>query len=77
MAEGHKPHPLIQVMPHPWGTNDGMTQLIASGLQKGELLELFSVLPLRHLLGLMLGRKLVLKEGELLDKAFDILTSRG
>jgi hypothetical protein len=54
-----------------------MTQLIASGLQKGELLELFSMLPLRHLLGLMLGRKLVLKEGKLLDKAFDILTSRG
>jgi hypothetical protein len=25
----------------------------------------------------MLGRKLVLKEGKLLDKAFDILTSRG
>jgi hypothetical protein len=40
MAEGCKPHPLIQVMPHTWGTDDGVTQLGAPGLQKGELLKL-------------------------------------
>jgi hypothetical protein len=38
---------------------------------------LFSALPLRHLPGLMLRRKLALKENDLLDEAFDILVSRG
>jgi hypothetical protein len=64
-------------MPHPVGTDDGVVQLRASGLQKGELLKLLSALPLRHLPGLMLCCKLALKEGDLLDKAFGILTSRG
>jgi hypothetical protein len=71
------PRPLKHVMPHPWGTNDGMAQLRTSGLQKGELLKLLSVLPLRHLSGPMLSHKLALKEDDLLDKAFSILTCRG
>jgi hypothetical protein len=71
------PYPLIQVMPRPWGTDDGMAQLGAPGLQKGELLKLLSVLPLRRFSSLTLHRKLTLKEGDLLDKAFSILTSRG
>jgi hypothetical protein len=69
--------PLKHVMPHPWGTNDGMAQLGTSGLQKGEILKLLSVLPLRHLSVPMLCHKLALKEGNLLDKAFSILTCRG
>jgi hypothetical protein len=77
MAVGHKPHPLRLVMPHTWGTDDGMAHLGAPGLQKGELLKLLMVLPLRHLSGLMLLRKLTLKEGDLSDKAFSILMSRG
>jgi hypothetical protein len=77
MVEGHKPHPIRQVMRRPWGTDDDMTQLRDSGLQKGELLELLSALPLRHLPSLSLYLKLVLKEGDLPDKAFSILTSRG
>jgi hypothetical protein len=77
MAEGRKPHPLKQVMHHPWRTNDGMTQLGTPSLQKGDLLELFLALPLRHLLGLTLHCKLILKEGDLPGKGFDIFTSRG
>jgi hypothetical protein len=53
-------HPLRHVMPLPWETDDGMPQLRASGLQKVELLKLLSTLPLRHLLGLTLRRKLTL-----------------
>jgi hypothetical protein len=34
------------------------------------------MLPLRHFLGSTLPRKLVLKEGNLLGKAFDIFTGR-
>jgi hypothetical protein len=64
-------------MPHPWGTDDGMTQLGTSGLQKGELLELLSVLPLRHLPGPTLRHKLILKEGDLLGKALGIFMGRG
>jgi hypothetical protein len=77
MAEGCKPHPLRQVIPRPWGTDDGVMQLRALGLQKGELHKLFSVLPLRHLLSLTLRGKLVLKKGDLIGKAFGIITSRG
>jgi hypothetical protein len=76
MAEGHKLHPLRQVMPHPWGTNNGMAKLGALGLQKGELLKLL-LEPLGHLSGLMLHCKLALKEGNLPDKAFSILARRG
>jgi hypothetical protein len=32
MVEGRKPHPLKQVLPHLWGTNDGMTQVRTPGL---------------------------------------------
>jgi hypothetical protein len=77
MVEGHMPHPLRLVMPHTWGTDDGVAQLGALGLKKGELLKLLSTLPLRHLSGPMLRRKLTLKEGDLSDKTFDILMSRG
>jgi hypothetical protein len=54
-----------------------MTQLGTSGLQKGELLELLSVLPLRHLPGPTLRHKLILKEGDLLGKALGIFMGRG
>jgi hypothetical protein len=77
MAEGRKRHPLRQVMPHPRGTDDGIAQLRALGLQEGELLELLSALPLRHLLGTVLCRNLSFKESDLSGKAIDILTSRG
>jgi hypothetical protein len=77
MVEGHKPHPLRQVMSRPWETDDGMTQLRASSLPKGELLELFSALPLGHLPSLIVRGKLVLKKDDLTGKAFGILTSRG
>jgi hypothetical protein len=77
MAEGRKLHPLRQVMPRSWGTNDGMTQLETPGLQKGELPKLFSALPLRHLPSLTLRCKLIIKEGNLPGKAFDIFTGRG
>jgi hypothetical protein len=63
-------------MPCQWGTDDGVAQLGAPGLHKGELLELLLALPLKHLLGLTLHCKLALKEGDLLDKAFGILMSR-
>jgi hypothetical protein len=71
------PHPLTQVIPRSWGTDDGVAQLRASGLQKGELLNFFSVLPLSHLSGPMLSHKLALKEGDLPDETIVILTSRG
>jgi hypothetical protein len=77
MVEGRVPHPLRQVIPRLWGTDNGMAQLRARGLQTGELLELLSALPLRHLSSLTLYRKLALKKGKLRDKAFDILVSRG
>jgi hypothetical protein len=64
-------------MPRPWWTGDGMTQLRASSLQKGELLKLLSALPLRRLPDPTLRRKLTLKKANLLDKAFGILASRG
>jgi hypothetical protein len=64
-----------------------MAQLGALGLQKGELLNLLPVLPLRHLppmfgishrvrqaAGILL---IQLKEGDLPDMAFCILVSRG
>jgi hypothetical protein len=70
MAEGRMPHPLRQMMPCPWGTNDGVAHLRARGLQKGEPLKLLSLLPLRHLSDLTLHQKLALKEG-------GILMSRG
>jgi hypothetical protein len=89
---------LLPVIPHLWGTDNGMAYLRALGLQKGELLKLLPVLPNRHLppmlgishhftqdAGVLLGhlsgpallRKLALKEGDLLDKAFGILAGRG
>jgi hypothetical protein len=64
-------------MPRPRGTDDNVTQLKAPGLYKGELFELFSVLPLRHLPGLKLHRKLTLMENDLPDVVLSILTSRG
>jgi hypothetical protein len=70
------PHPLRQVIPRPRGTNNGMAQLRAPGLRRGELLKLLLALPLRHLSGPTLCCKLALKEGGLPEKAFDILTSR-
>jgi hypothetical protein len=77
MMKGRKPHPLGQVMPQPWGTNDIMAQLRTLGLQKGELLKLCLVLPLRHFPGPTLRRKLNLKEGHLSDKPLGILMSSG
>jgi hypothetical protein len=71
------PHPLKQVIPHPWENDDGMAQLGAPTLERGELLKLLSALPLRHLSSLMLRCKVALKEGDLPDKAFGILRSRG
>jgi hypothetical protein len=50
-----------------------MTQLRASGLLKGELLELLSMLPLRHLSSPMLRGELIVKKGDLMGKAFSIL----
>jgi hypothetical protein len=44
-------------MPRLWGTNDGMAQLRALGLQKGELLESCLALPLRHFPGLTFRTK--------------------
>jgi hypothetical protein len=64
-------------MPYLWGIDIGVAQLRASGLQKGELLKLLLMLPLRHLLGPTLRCKLILKEGDLPDKSFGILMSRG
>jgi hypothetical protein len=64
-------------MPSLWGIDDGMAQIRAPSLQKGELLKLLSALSLKHLLGWTLRHKLALKEGDLSDKAFGILTSRG
>jgi hypothetical protein len=58
-------------------TDDGMTLLRTSGLQKGELLEVCLVLPLRHLLGLTHHCKIILREGDLPSKAFSIFMSRG
>jgi hypothetical protein len=52
-----------------------MTQLGTPGMQKGVLLEPFLALPLRHLPVSMLYRKLVLKEGDLLGKAFSVFMS--
>jgi hypothetical protein len=77
MMKIRKPHLLRQVMPQPWGTNDGLAQLRVSGLQKGELLELCLALPLGLFPGPTLCCKLILKEGDLLDKALGILMSRG
>jgi hypothetical protein len=54
-----------------------MAQLRTPGLQKSELLKACLVLPLRHLLGLTLCRKLVLEEGDFPCKTFSVLTSRG
>jgi hypothetical protein len=65
------------VMPRPWGNDDGMTQLRTPGLSKGELLELFLALPLRHLPSPTLHRKLILKESDLPSKAFGIFTGKG
>jgi hypothetical protein len=64
-------------MPHPWGIDNGVAQLRALGLQKGELLKLLSMLPLRHLLGPTIHHKLALKQGDLSDKSFSILASSG
>jgi hypothetical protein len=77
------------VIPHPWGINNGMAQLGALGLQKGQLLKLLPMLDischvkqatgirLGQLSGLVLLRKLALKEGDLSNKAFCILASKG
>jgi hypothetical protein len=65
MTEGLEPHPLSQVMLHPWGTDDGMSHLGTLGLQKGELCALYLVLPLRHL------------SSNLPGEAFDIFTGKG
>jgi hypothetical protein len=54
-----------------------VTQLRALGLHKGELLELLSVLPLKHLPSLTLRDHLFLKKGNLTGKAFGIFMSRG
>jgi hypothetical protein len=76
MVEGRTLHPFRQMILCPLGTDDGKAQLETLCLQKGELLELCSVLPLRQLSGPTLYRKLILKEGKLLSKAFGILTDR-
>jgi hypothetical protein len=48
-ANSHELHPLRQVIPHPWGTDNSKTLFRASGPQKGELLKLLLMLLLRHL----------------------------
>jgi hypothetical protein len=68
MVEGCKPHPLEQ-MSCPMRANDGMAQLKAPRLQKGELLQALSVIPLRHLPLPMRLHKLALKEDEFFSKA--------
>jgi hypothetical protein len=47
-----------------------MAELRTPSLQKGELLEACSMLPLKHLPGLTLRRKLILEEGDLPCKTF-------
>jgi hypothetical protein len=47
------------------------------GLLKGELLKLLSTIPLRHLSCLTVCSKVTLGEGDLSDKAFSIIASRG
>jgi hypothetical protein len=61
----------------PRRANDGMAQLKAPTLQKGELLEVLSVLPLRRLLCPMLLHKLALKENNFLHNALGVNTRRG
>jgi hypothetical protein len=77
MVEGCKLHPLRQMMLPPWRTDDGMIDLGTSGLQKGELLKVCSVLALRHLMGPMLCSKFILKEGDLLSMGFGVFTGGG
>jgi hypothetical protein len=76
MTEGGKSHPLKQMF-CPSRTDDGMAHLGTPSLQKAELLKVCLVLPHRHLLGLMLHRKLILEEGDLQCKNFRVLTTRG
>jgi hypothetical protein len=54
-----------------------MAQLGAPNLQKGELLEALSVLPLKRLPCLMVLRKLALKEDDCSHKALNVGTTRG
>jgi hypothetical protein len=68
---------MAQMMLCPRRADDGTTELRTSGLQKGELLKVCLVLPLRHLSGPMHHRKLILMEGDLPCKAFGIFMSRG
>jgi hypothetical protein len=49
VAEGSDLDPLQQVIPHPWRTDNGKTQLRALGVQTGELLKVLSVPLLEHL----------------------------
>jgi hypothetical protein len=69
MVEGCESHPLQQVIPHPWGTNNGKAQFGASDLQKGELLKLLPTLPIRHLsLTFSIGRRIRQAVGILLGQ---------
>jgi hypothetical protein len=61
----------------PRRADDGVAQLGAPSLQKGELLEVLLVLPLRCLSRSMLLHKLALKEGNFLCKALGVSPSRG
>jgi hypothetical protein len=56
--------------------DDRKAQLRAPSLQKGELLELLSVLPLKHLPHPTLLRKLILKEHDFSREAIGVSTSR-
>jgi hypothetical protein len=76
MAEGCKPHPLGQLS-CPRRADDGMAHLIAPSLQKGELLEMLSMLPLRCLHRPTLLYKLVLEEDDFPRIILGIGTSRG
>jgi hypothetical protein len=61
----------------PRRTDDGVAQLSGLSLQKGELLDVLSVPPLRCLSRPTLLHTLTLKEGDFLCKALGIGTSRG
>jgi hypothetical protein len=77
MAEGSDLHPLQQLIPHPWRTDNGKAQLRAPGMKKGGLLKLLLMRPLGLLpLLLGIGCKAEQTMSNLLRKALGILASR-
>jgi hypothetical protein len=76
VAEGSDLHPLQQVIPHAWRTDNGKAQLRAPGLQKGELVKQAMRILLGHFLSPVHLYKITFEKGDLPDKAFYLLTSR-